>query len=129
MAGIDAGTVIFNTVWPGSDRERLSRFSRGTEDPNPLHIDDAFARRAGFPGVLQQGPMTTAHFAHLLAAAFGAARLRTLDISFTAPVYLGEALRLSATVESVADEIVVALAAAKLDGTATAKGRAAIACA
>lgn len=121
------GTVIFDRTWPGADRERLRRFSRGTEDPNPIHVDDDFAQRAGFPGVLQQGPMTTAHFAHLLAETFGAARLRSLDIDFTVPVFLGDALRLSATVVSDDGDIVIALAATKLDGTATAKGRAIVA--
>lgn len=121
------GTVVFDTTWPGADRERLRRFSRGTEDPNPIHVDDDFAKRAGFPAVLQQGPMTTAHFAHLLAEKFGGARLRSLDVNFTAPVFLGDALRLTATVEADAGDLVVALAAAKLDGTATAKGRAVIA--
>jgi acyl dehydratase len=121
------GTVIFDRTWPGADREKLRRFSQGTEDPNPIHVDDDFAKRAGFPAVLQQGPMTTAHFAHLLAETFGAARLRSLDINFTAPVFLGDALRLTATVVSDGGDVVVALAAAKLDGTATAKGQAVIA--
>lgn len=120
------GDAIFDETKPGASREQLALFSAGTEDPNPIHVDDAFAKRAGFPTVLQQGPMTTAHFATLLAAKFGA-RLRSLDVTFTAPVFVGDALRFAARVESVGDMIVLALAATKPDGTQTARGTAVIA--
>lgn len=125
MGALKPGDVIFDEARPGASREQLAQFSAGTEDPNPVHTDDAFAQRAGFATVLQQGPMTTAHFGMLLAARFGA-RLKTLDVTFTAPVFVGDALRLVAKVESVGDEIVCALAAHKPDGTQTARGTATI---
>jgi len=126
MSALQPGDVIFDEARPGASRERLALFSAGTEDPNPIHVDDAFAQRAGFPAVLQQGPMTTAHFAALLAAKFGA-RLKSLNITFTAPVFVGDALRIVAKVESVGDTIALALTAAKPDGTQTARGAAVIA--
>ena len=120
-----AGDVVFETIVPGADRARIAEFSAGTEDPNPIHTDEAFARAAGFPTVLQQGPMTTAHFARLLAETVGPERLRWLDVTFTAPVYPDEALTLTAVVAGVRDRIVTCtLRAAKADGTATAKGEA-----
>lgn len=119
------GEVIFETVQPGAGREQIADFSAGTEDPNPIHVDEAFARAAGFPTVLQQGPMTTAHFARLLAAAVGRERLRWLDVSFTAPVFPDEPLTLKAVVTSVRDGVVsCALTAQKADGTATARAEA-----
>ncbi len=126
MSALEPGDVIFDEARPGASREQLALFSAGTEDPNPIHVDDAFAKRAGFPAVLQQGPMTTAHLAEMLAAKFGA-RLRSLDVTFTAPVFVGDALRLVAKIESVGAEIVLALAASKPDGTQTARGTAVIA--
>lgn len=126
MSALKPGDVIFDEARPGASREQLALFSAGTEDPNPIHVDDAFARRAGFATVLQQGPMTTAHFAMMLAAAFGA-RLRSLDVTFTAPVFVGDALRLVAKVESVGDTIALSLTATKPDGTQTARGTAVIA--
>jgi acyl dehydratase len=120
-----AGDVIFETTLPGADRARLADFSAGTEDPNPIHVDEAFARAAGFSTVLQQGPMTTAHFARLLAAAVGQEKLRWLDVNFTAPVFPEEALTLTAVVRGVEDGVVTAeLSAAKADGTQTAKATA-----
>jgi acyl dehydratase len=126
MTGIKPGDVIFDVTRPGASREQLAAFSLGTEDPNPIHVDEAFAKSAGFPTVLQQGPMTTAHLGALLAEKFGA-RLKSLDVTFTAPVFPNEALRLVATVESAGPEIVCALAVTKPDGTPSARGTAVIA--
>ena len=119
------GDTIFDETRPGASREQLMLFSAGTEDPNPIHVDEAFAKRAGFPSVLQQGPMTTAHLGALLAARFGP-RLKSLDVTFTAPVFPGDALRLVAKVESVGADIVCALAVHKADGTQTARGTATV---
>lgn len=120
-----SGDVLIDTTLPGSTRERLIEFSAGTEDPNPVHLDETFAKNAGYPGVLQQGPMTTAHFARLLEAEIGPDRLTLLDVFFTAPVFTDEPLHLTATVtETAGDEVTVSLAAEKEDGTKTAHGEA-----
>ena len=125
MNTLAKGTILFDSVCPVSTPERLAWFSKGTADPNPLHVDEAFAKRAGFRTVVQQGPMTTAHFARLLREKV-ADRLKTLDITFTAPVHPGDALRMTAVVEEIGAEIRLALAAQKQDGTPTAKGYALI---
>jgi acyl dehydratase len=123
---VSAAATIDETR-PGATRAQLAAFSAGTEDPNPIHVDEAFAQRSGFATVLQQGPMTTAHFALLLAQRFGQERLRSLDITFTAPVYPGEALRFVATVRPTAPASELDLVVSKADGTVTAKGVAVIA--
>ena len=125
---MNAGEVIFDARVPGSSRETIALFSQATQDPNPIHIDDAFALRCGFAQVIQQGPMTTAHFARLLAEHVGLGQLRSLDVSFSAPVFPLEDLQLSATVEQVADGLaLLALVAKKADGTVTVKGQAQVA--
>ena len=117
--------VIFETVAPGSDKARLVLFSAGTEDPNPVHLDDDFAKEAGYPTVLQQGPMTTAHFSRLLAEKVGQDNLISLDVRFTGPVFLDEDLTMTAIVTGVEDSVVTcALTAAKPDGSLTAKATA-----
>ncbi len=117
--------IIFETTLPGSDRKRLAIFSEGTEDPNPIHVDENFAKEAGFPKVLQQGPMTTAHFARLLAEKVGQSNLLWLDVNFTGPVFPGEDLTLTAVVTGVEKSVVsCALTATKNDGTVTAKANA-----
>lgn len=121
------GDILFDHRQPGASRAAIALFSRATEDPNPIHVDEAFAKECGFPQVLQQGPMTTAHFARLLGAAVGAARLKVLDVSFTAPVFPDEVLLLKASVDKVEGDIHLTLRAQKEDGTVTATGSAIVA--
>ncbi|MDE0705410.1 MAG: MaoC family dehydratase [Rhodospirillaceae bacterium] len=122
------GDILFDATVPGAGRAQLADFSAGTEDPNPIHTDETFAKAAGFPTVLQQGPMTTAHFARLLAEKVGQGRLRWLDVTFTAPVFPEEDLRIEAVVTSAdggqAGAVTCALTAAKSDGTVTARAEA-----
>lgn len=128
MAGYAMGDLLFDETLPGADRGRIADFSEGTEDPNPIHVDEEFAKTAGFPTVIQQGPMTTAHFARLLAERVGQEALRSLDVTFTAPVFPDERLRVTATVTAVEDGTVAcALTAEKADGTQIARGEAAFA--
>ena len=121
------GDLVLDWALPGASRAAIALFSEATEDPNPIHVDDGFARRCGFPQAIQQGPMTTAHFARLLAERFGPARLKLLDVTFTAPVFPEEELRLTARVAKADGDVTLDLVAAKADGTTTAKGIAVIA--
>jgi len=98
---IAVGQLVFDRRVAGASREAIAMFSEATQDPNPIHVDDAFAKACGFPQVIQQGPMTTAHFARILAEAVGADRLKVLDVTFTAPVFPQEALALSGRVSKV----------------------------
>lgn len=124
MSALQVGTVLFERSLPPTGRERIALFSVATEDPNPIHVDDDFAHRAGFPTVLQQGPMTTAQFARLLEEHAGAGSLRVLDITFTAPVFPEDSLILRAQVTKVGTTVACDLLASKADGTKTATGTA-----
>ena len=114
--------TVLDIVVKGATRSRIALFSEGTEDPNPIHTDKAFAAAAGFPDVLQQGPMTTAHVARLLTERAGT--LRSLDITFKAPVFPEEDLRITAQVDSVAADgaVTCRFSVEKIDGTITASG-------
>ena len=127
MAFEAVGDVVFQQQVRGATRAAIAQFSEATEDPNPIHVDEAFAKASGFPQVIQQGPMTTAHFARLLALHVGRQRLKVLDVTFTAPVFPDEPLTLSAKIAKVDADITIELSAAKQDGTVTAKGFAIVA--
>jgi acyl dehydratase len=120
------GMVLFKRELPPAGRARVAAFSVGTEDPNPIHVDDEFAHKAGFSTVLQQGPMTTSHFARLLEERVGRGKLRILDITFTAPVYPDDSLTLVAEVAEAGNVVKCNLSAFKGDGSQTAKGTAEI---
>ena len=127
MTDFKPSDIVFRHEVPGSSKAAIAMFSIATEDPNPIHTNEQFAHDCGFPQVIQQGPMTTAHFARLLAETIGANRLKVLDVSFTAPVFPEEPLTLTATVGKIEDNITIDLSAEKKDGTVTAKGFALIA--
>lgn len=122
MSDFAAGDTVFDTVIKGASRAQIAKFSEGTEDPNPIHVDKSFAASAGFPDILQQGPMTTAHFARLLTESVG--QLKSLDVFFKAPVFPEEDLRLVATLDSIGPDGLKTckLSSAKIDGTVTATG-------
>jgi acyl dehydratase len=61
--------------------EQIVRFAGAVQDFNPIHYDDAFARKAGLPGVIAQGPLTflvalDALFSHGDGAAINGFRAR-----------------------------------------------------
>jgi acyl dehydratase len=65
-------------------------------DFNPLHSDPATAARAGFPRPILQGLCTLGVVAHALLrelADYDAARFRSLQLRFSAPVFPGETIR------------------------------------
>ena len=116
------GDILFEETIAPSGRDRVALFSEATDDPNPIHVNDEFAHKAGFKTVLQQGPMTTAQFARLLGKAVGDDKLKLLDVTFTAPVYPDDTLILRAEVSESGPVTRCTLTAIKSDGTPTAKG-------
>ncbi len=67
-------------------------------DPNPLHVDPAVARSAGFDRPILHGGATYGFVGYALLKALckgEPARLRQLDVRFSAPVYPGETIETS----------------------------------
>ncbi len=65
-------------------------------DDNPLHADPATASAAGFPRPILHGLCTFGIVTHALLRAlcgYDPARLRALDLRFSAPVFPGETIR------------------------------------
>lgn len=81
----------------------IVRFAGAGGDFNPLHHDPAFARDAGFPGVLAMGQMHAGMLASWLSDWAGVEHLRELEVRFVAPVFLGDILRFSGEVVTVHD--------------------------
>jgi acyl dehydratase len=66
-------------------------------DLNPLHVDPAFAAKAGFKRPILQGLCTYGIAGYLIGrhlCDFDVSRLRALSARFTSPVYPGETIRL-----------------------------------
>ena len=69
---------------------------RLTADPNPLHVDPAVAKAAGFPRPILHGLATFGVAGHALlksVCGYDPARLTTIAGRFSAPVFPGETIR------------------------------------
>jgi acyl dehydratase len=83
-------------------REDVAAYAEASGDRNPLHLNDAFARAAGFPGVIAHGMFTMAHLTSCLTRWTGdPGALRRLRVQFRSPVLLGETIVAGGTVRSI----------------------------
>ncbi len=82
----------------------IVRFAGAGGDFNPLHHDEAAARSAGFDSIIAMGQFTAGLLAGLLTDWVGIENLREFEVRFVAPVRVGDALELSATVAGVGDD-------------------------
>ena len=100
--------------------EQIIRFAGAVQDFNPIHYDDAFAKAAGLPGVIAQGPLTYLVALDALVSVHGVDRLDGFAVRLKAPVQPGAAL----SVGGMADGKVSLRAgdAEALSGTVTLKG-------
>ena len=61
----------------------IAAFARLSGDPNPLHHDEAAARRSRFGGIILSGPQIIALMLGLLPAHFGRTGQTVLGLEFT----------------------------------------------
>ena len=74
-------------------REDVRAYAEAGGDRNPLHLDDAFARAVGFPGIIAHGMFTMGHMAACVVAWAGdPAAVTRITAQFRAPVFMGEEL-------------------------------------
>jgi acyl dehydratase len=74
-------------------REDIAAYAEVSGDRNPLHLDDAFARSVGFPGVIAHGMFTMGHLATMIVRWAGdPAAVEAVTAQFRAPVFMGETI-------------------------------------
>jgi acyl dehydratase len=78
-------------------RRAIVQYAGIVQDFNPVHYDDAFARAAGLPGIIAQGPLTFTLVLDALIAAHGLEQVGGLRCRLKAPVVPGDALRVRCT--------------------------------
>jgi acyl dehydratase len=75
---------------------RAALIYRLSGDPNPLHASPSVARAAGFKAPILHGLCTLGVAGHAILKTvcdYDVARLRSMDLRFSAPVYPGETIR------------------------------------
>ncbi len=84
--GFSVGQVLAARTFTVT-REDLRRYADASGDPNPVHLDDAAARAAGFDSVLAHGMLTMALAGRAVESWTGrGAVVRELRAKFTRPV-------------------------------------------
>jgi acyl dehydratase len=74
-------------------REDVKAYADASGDQNPLHQDDAFARRVGFPGIIAHGMFSMAHVTKAITDWVGEpGALRSIKVQFRAVVFMDETL-------------------------------------
>jgi len=79
--------------------EQIVRFAGAVQDFNPIHYDEDFARAAGLPGIVAQGPLTYLVTLDSLIAANGLSNVGGFQVRLRAPVMAGMSLLLSCDAE------------------------------
>lgn len=77
-------------------RPEMALIYRLSGDTNPLHAEPAFAREAGFPRPILHGLATMGVAGHAILktlCSYDPARLTSMSVRFSAPVFPGETLR------------------------------------
>lgn len=85
----------------------MAAFRALSGDTNPLHDDPVFARRRGFSGPVVYGGLIVAQVSQMLGTRLPGPGCvwRSLSLRFRAPLYVGQAARLAATIVHANEEI------------------------
>lgn len=81
----------------------MRAFAELSGDQNPLHIDEAFAREAGFEGRVVYGGIHLSKVSHLVGMQCPGrnAVLMRVDLGFHNPLYVGQVAQLTGVIKDV----------------------------
>ncbi len=108
MPAFDPHTVATGTELPALvkgpvSRDMLKAYAAASGDPNPMHIDDEFARNAGYPGVFAHGMLSMGWLGELLVRAGGVGSIRKFRTRFAKLTWPGETITCRGRVTAVRD--------------------------
>jgi acyl dehydratase len=102
---VAVGTELPALTKPAITRETLKVYGPAAGDPNPMHVDDEFAKNAGYPGVFAHGMLSMGYLGEFLhKAAGGVANVRKFRARFAKLTWPGDVVSCKGTVTSVRDE-------------------------
>lgn len=97
-------------------QEMIDAYAEASGDFNPIHVDPEYAKAGPFGRTIAHGLMTLAFVAQILnewsSGRFDASG--EIDIAFVGPVFVGDTVEVTATVETLVERDGVACARVKL---------------
>ena len=78
------------------DTSMMDKFLDISNDINPLHVNSNYAKEKGFPGRVVYGLLTSSFYSTLVGVHLPGKQciLQGIDIQFSKPVYIGDALKI-----------------------------------
>ncbi|MBI2059025.1 MAG: MaoC family dehydratase [Nitrospirae bacterium] len=99
---MQAGDVIPAVKKPPIERIQLVRYAGASGDFNPIHVDETFAKAAGYPSVFAHGMLTMGTLGQFLNQWLGdPRRLRKFSVRFSTIVWPGDVITCQGTVRKV----------------------------
>jgi len=85
------------------DASKMDKFLDISNDTNPLHVDSNYAKKKGFPNRVVYGLLTSSFYSTLVGVYLPGKYciLQGIDIQFSKPVYIGDALKISGKVSYI----------------------------
>jgi acyl dehydratase len=110
MAGLDAKTVQVGQALPpltkpAITKDTLKRYAAASGDPNPMHLDDEFARNSGYKGVFAHGMLSMGYLGEFLVQAAGhPGAIRRFKTRFAKLTWPGDVITCKGTVTAIQDD-------------------------
>ncbi len=110
MAALDAKNVTVGQQLPSLrkgpiTRDDLKAYGAASGDPNPIHLDDEFAKNAGYTGVFAHGMLSMGYLGEFLVQAGGSPEsVRKFRARFAKLTWPGDVITCKGTVTAVRDE-------------------------
>lgn len=96
--------------------EMLHRYAEASGDGNPLHLDKAFAQKAGFNDVIVHGMLGMALLGRLLDSHFAVEDIRSFSSRFLSIMPMGKQIRCQAEVAGHENGHLLLNLSARVDG-------------
>ena len=90
--GVKVGDELPPLVKPPVDRIQIARYAGASQDYNPLHVDEQFARNSGFPSALAPAMLAMGFLGELVVDWLRGARLRKFSARFVKIVWPGDVI-------------------------------------
>jgi 3-hydroxybutyryl-CoA dehydratase len=84
-------------------QENINLYAEASQDFNPIHVDEDFARKTPLGGTIAHGMLILAYVSQMMTAAFGRSWLvgGKLDVRFRAPARPGDTITVSGKIRKL----------------------------
>lgn len=125
LLNVAVGAVLAARDCPARVKDELAQYAHASGDMNPLHLDEAFARKAGFDNLVVHGMLNMAVLGRLLTDHFETDAIRGFSTRFEGVLQVGEPTRVSmALAERTGDHAEIGLEMLTHEGRRIVSGRA-----